>query len=53
MLALLLIVRMGKRTGYLGIVASLTVAQAFYDSSFLMLGLYPYPGGKFAQRFMS
>jgi len=44
---------MRKRTGYLGIVASLTCAQALYDVSFEMFGLYRFPGGNFAQRFFS
>jgi len=53
LLTVILILRLRKRTGYLGIVAALTASQTLYDSSFLMVELYSYPNGKFVQRFVS
>ena len=50
---LFLIKRTKKKTGYLGIIASLTFAQSIYDSSFLLYELFRYKGGLSAQRFVS
>lgn len=51
--SLVIIAQIKKKTGYLAIVASLTVSQLIYDSSFLMYGLFEYPGGSEGQRFVS
>lgn len=48
-----IIARIKKKTGYLAVVASLTVSQAIYDSSFFMYQLSSFPGGSEGQRFVS